>query len=298
VKTTELFVEQVIIGLAVIAVGALIIGGAVVKFVLTAELGELAVVVAVAYLIGIVFDRFSDTLLGGLEQHHRLRFALKQLKSGLAPLEDPFPEDKYRMLILRHNRASDYAHYLRSRIRLTRAMTVLAPALFVAISGTLSKVAGIERNVICMVVVAVYTISFLVRVRKRQNASAENLKKHPKGSYDPPRTTALLDGVVHEWYAKKWLAQNGKEDLSVALFVLRSEPISWAVLVLATVGAASFVLFHQPQQESVHLVAGLILLGGPAVTALMGWSWWRISETFCRFLADHDRFFPETQPTD
>jgi hypothetical protein len=297
-KTTELFVEQVLIGLAVIAVTALIVGGEVASFLLDPKPGELAVILAVAYLIGIIFDRYSDTLLGGLEQHHRLHFALKRFKGGVVPSEDPFPEDKYRIKILHNDRASDYAHYLRSRIRLTRAMTVLVPALMVAIPVTLGTAAGTARHVICFLVVAVYAAFFLVGVKRRKDATADNVTENPKGSYKPPRTTGLLDEVVREWYAKKWSAQDAQEDYPLAVFVLRNESISWAVLVLAIVGLASFVLFHQPEQKLPLLVAGLILVGGLAVTALVGWSWWRITETFCRFLADYDGFSSETRPAD
>jgi len=128
-KTTEVFVEQVLIGLLVILNFALLASPALVSQ-LKFDFQTGAAVVGVAYLIGIVFDRFADTLLEDIERHNRLKFALDEEKRCLKSLaedkpnapenasisKDFFPEDKYRMKLFDSGEAVSYANYLRTRI--------------------------------------------------------------------------------------------------------------------------------------------------------------------------------------
>lgn len=74
-KTTEIFVEQVLIGLLVLATGFLPYcnTGKIKELFESKSIVEGAGIVAIAYLLGIVFDRFADTLLSRLEQYHRLK---------------------------------------------------------------------------------------------------------------------------------------------------------------------------------------------------------------------------------
>jgi len=144
-KTTDLYLEQVLIGFLVILIAALpwipqlwahsgdvktgisIIGG-------SAALGF-------AFFIGIPFDRLADTLSERLDIRHRLKFALDYLIKPEAdrkdfPVGDPFPEDML-MILCRRDQSVTRAHdYLRSRLRLTRALAVYAPAM--AFIATLS----------------------------------------------------------------------------------------------------------------------------------------------------------------
>ena len=102
-KTTELFVEQTLTGFMVLTAAAAPFlawetlqelpdeaqGGI--------DIGSAAGAIGVAYLLGIIFDRFADTLLARLNRWNRLLFAieLKQEKEALFP-DDPFPEDQSR----------------------------------------------------------------------------------------------------------------------------------------------------------------------------------------------------------
>ena len=89
-KTTELFVEQVLIGFMVLLVGALVFWGDVYAFALKRSDKSLdlivtgGILIGTAYLIGMVYDRIADTLLQDIEAQGRLQFALGpfKLKNG------------------------------------------------------------------------------------------------------------------------------------------------------------------------------------------------------------------------
>ncbi|MGI8733497.1 MAG: hypothetical protein ACR2LM_09375 [Pyrinomonadaceae bacterium] len=157
-KTTELFVEQVLIGFLVLLVAALVFWADLYAFLVRRSDKSLellvtgGVLVGAAYLIGMVYDRVADTLLQDIESHGRLQFALARFKfkTGkvrtnevktekipadeedvkdfdiwVAKNRDPFEDGKYRMMVLGSAEATAQMEYLRSRIRLTRAMTTI-----------------------------------------------------------------------------------------------------------------------------------------------------------------------------
>jgi hypothetical protein len=80
-KTTEVFVEQVIIGVLLLFTSALLISEDLFSSVVNLDLGGAIILLGGVYLLGIVYDRFADTLLQDLEQHHRLRFAFKRIEN-------------------------------------------------------------------------------------------------------------------------------------------------------------------------------------------------------------------------
>ena len=99
-KTTEVFIELVLIGSMVLAIAALpflpeivgswltsanwpIVGGIVAS----------AILIGIAYLLGVVFERLADSCMEIWEKHSRLRFASKQKTKHPSPSGDPFPED-------------------------------------------------------------------------------------------------------------------------------------------------------------------------------------------------------------
>lgn len=85
-----------------------------------------------AYLIGILFDRFANTLLSGIEQRHRLDFAW----NPRPPIDDkdPFAEDRNIAALGIDAATGDWLAYLRSRVRLSRALATFLPALIVAVA--------------------------------------------------------------------------------------------------------------------------------------------------------------------
>src|SRR5688572_18036272 len=102
-KTTELFVEQTLTGFLVLTAGAAPFlswenlqnlpdeakGGI--------DISSAAGAIGAAYLLGVIFDRFADTLLERVNRWNRLLFAieLKEENKALSP-DDPFPEDRLR----------------------------------------------------------------------------------------------------------------------------------------------------------------------------------------------------------
>jgi hypothetical protein len=99
-KTTELFVEQTLTGFLVLTAEAA-------PFLSWEKLQDLpdeakggidissaAGAIGIAYLLGVIFDRFADTLLERINRWNRLLFAI-ELKEENKPLSpnDPFPED-------------------------------------------------------------------------------------------------------------------------------------------------------------------------------------------------------------
>jgi hypothetical protein len=126
VNATDVYVEQLIIGGIVVVIVCVLMTGALPPMTWNKTGVAFA---AIAYLVGLLYDRVGDTLLERIEKRQRLEFAREQ-----KPASDPFPEDVYRMKVLRagDDIAKQY-QYLRSRIRLARAMTTLAPAGTIAL---------------------------------------------------------------------------------------------------------------------------------------------------------------------
>ena len=136
-KSTELFVEQTLTGFLVLTAAAAPFlswetleklpdeakGGI--------DISSAAGAIGAAYLLGVIFDRFADTLLERFNRWNRLLFAieLKEKNEGLSP-DDPFPEDRLQIEVIHQgDEAWEWMDYLRSRIRIARAMAAFVPAL-------------------------------------------------------------------------------------------------------------------------------------------------------------------------
>src|SRR5687767_14489046 len=139
-KTTELFVEQTLTGFLVLtAAAAPFLSWATLQELPDEakggiDIGSAAGAICVAYLLGVIFDRFADTLLARFNRWNRLLFAieLKQENKALSP-EDPFPEDELQIAVIHAgDEAWEWMDYIRSRIRLARAMTAFVPAVTVS----------------------------------------------------------------------------------------------------------------------------------------------------------------------
>ena len=95
------------------------------------DISSAAGAIGAAYLLGVIFDRFADTLLERFNRWNRLLFAieLKEENKALSP-DDPFPEDRLQIEVIHEgDEAWEWMDYLRSRIRVARAMTAFVPAL-------------------------------------------------------------------------------------------------------------------------------------------------------------------------
>ncbi len=260
-KTTEIFVEQVLIGLLVLATGALPYVEWSQLEVTLPDIGKGAGIIVLAYLLGIVFDRFADTIVQRFEQYNRLKFAV-QLKGNSHEIKnsksDPYPEGVLRAKILgKDGETSGWMEYLRSRIRLTRSLAVFTPA--VTLSGLLAArpeaVPGHVPPIILGVMALTYVFSFII---------VKVVSRH-----------------------KKWkLPKTGEEGIESAVknFCWKREPTTAAVAVLVFVAAILVALFASEEPRSLFKTLPILLIGC-GISVLSAWSWWRITHTFMKFLA-------------
>jgi hypothetical protein len=106
-KTTELFVEQTLTGFLVLTVAAapFLSWEQLEKIPVEAkggiDISSAAGAIGAAYLLGVIFDRFADTLLERFNRWNRLLFAieLKEENKALSP-DDPFPEDRLQIEVI------------------------------------------------------------------------------------------------------------------------------------------------------------------------------------------------------
>lgn len=269
-KTTELFVEQMLIGLLVLAAGGLLMPGQPMDAFWNLGPGESAAVLAVAYLIGVVYDRCADTILQDLERHHELWFTVGLVK-GSKPEKETFPLSNLRIKILESDTATDYAHYLRSRIRLTRAMATLAPALSIGLLNLEMKDDG-YRVMSASLVLVTYLAVFFIKLSKTQEEVATNRK--------PKSTDKLfkLSAEEYEDYIRRTGFDKGRKTNTLP-FILRYEEAATGAIVV-TLGSILVAFFCTRDKSAVYLIP----VAGLALTVLFGWAWWRISTTFYRFV--------------
>jgi hypothetical protein len=283
-KTAELLVEPLLIGYSVLVLAALLASPDLEKWLLSVSLDKVATAAAFAYFVGVIFDRVADTILGPLNHHHRLQFALDEITDDRAPAGDPFPEEAYHIRTMQSEWAWEHTSYLRSRIRLLRALVVLTPALGIAVAVRLSEPGTVVRFVAVLIVLVTYLVIGINAGNRPPRIRTERLGK--PGRFDPPRTEDLSDPRVIEWYTNRFPV---KKDIGP--FFLHHEPAAWVFLFLAGVAGA------------VALISGKRLIGlvlPPAVVMAMfvlSWSWWRISETFFTFLRDYYKFAPVKDPS-
>jgi hypothetical protein len=273
-KTTELFVEQTLTGFLVLTAAAA-------PFIPWGALGELpedakggidissaAGAIGAAYLLGVIFDRFADTLLERFNRWNRLLFAIELIEDNkaLSP-EDPFPEDRLQIEVIHEgNQAWEWMDYLRSRIRIARAMAAFVPALTISIALAmgLRDREGTVKAVLA-IVVAGYLVAFLVsRILE-------------KSSRRMPKTYHL----------------NSVQDLEHARAMMRvtREPAFWLALFLIAVGVALIPLGSDAGRDAM---AG-VLATGTVLSGISAWVWWRTTGTFMQFLRDFRKWAREKE---
>jgi hypothetical protein len=264
-KSTELFVEQTLTGFLVLsAAAAPFVGLEIVQQVSDEatgglDIGEAAGAIGAAYLLGVIFDRFADTLLERFNRWNRLLFAieLKEKNEGLSP-HDAFPEDRLQIeVIAQGGEAWEWMDYLRARIRTARAMAAFVPAvtLSVALALFFDDSPGTVRAVLA-IVVAAYVLSFLAsRILEKSS------RRLPK-TYD-----------LHS-----------DEDFVRARANMRTmrEPVFWLVVVLIALGIALIVRSEDADRVAL---AGVLATGG-VLGAISAWAWWRMTITFMQYLRD------------
>jgi hypothetical protein len=271
-KTTELFVEQTLTGFLVLAAGAA-------PFLSWEKLEKLpgeakggldissaAGAIGIAYLLGVICDRFADTLLERINRWNRLLFAieLKKENKALSP-DDPFPEDELQIEVIhKGDEAWEWMDYIRSRIRVARAMTAFVPAVTLSIELAVGfrGQTGMIRAVLA-IVVAAYVAAFLA------SQLLERSRRRLPKTYD-----------LHT-----------DEDCQNARAQLRAttEPTFWLGVFLLALGLGLITIGDGPGRAAMAAV----LATGAVLTAISGWAWWRTTETFMEFLRDFRRWAPK-----
>ncbi len=283
-KTTQLYIEQVIIGFLIIVIVLFPwLPEAITKFepIKSSFSGFAAVgsaALGIAFFLGIPFDRLADTLTERLDHAQRLAVAFVRAPK-IATGTDPYPEDELLLKCLtKQNGITARMDYLRSRIRLSRALAVYGPAL------TATSTFGAARYhqivpadylkwliLLFLAIAAAYTVWTLAIIR-----FAKEL----------PRT----DDVAFVAAAKnrdlvplcRWtVTARGKiSDFSI----WRSEAKFYAPAALLIIG----VLLSTSCDAVADRGHGLFLvaLGGIVLTTISAWSWWRTSNTYRKFLLD------------
>ncbi len=281
-KTAEFLVEPLLIGYAVLVTAAMLAMGDPGPWLPTNTSGEIATLAVFAYFVGVVFDRVADTILGPLEQHYRLQFALRHLRQPhhipTAAADDPFPKDAYQVRVMQNEQAWAHASYLRSRIRLVRALVVLTPALGVA--SAVYAVANPRDEAIRWMgsagVVVAYAVVGMRAARRPDRVTVAAADAKASG-YDPPRTAGLSDPVIRRWYTDRF-----GDNLPLYDLVIRAEPAHRIALLLAGIAGLIALVGGSLAFALLIPIATILLL------SVLTFCWWRITETFFTFLRNYN----------
>lgn len=271
-KTTELFVEQTLTGFLVLSAGAApflswdklqklpgdVKGGI--------DISSAAGAIGAAYLLGVIFDRFADTLLERFNRWNRLLFAigLKEDGKALSP-DDPFPEDQLQIEVIKEgDEAWEWMDYIRSRIRVSRAMTAFVPALTLSLELAIGLRDRSDMvKVVLALVVAAYVSAFLA------SQMLERSRVRLPKTYD-----------LHT-----------SEDCRKARAGMRAtrEPVFWLGVVLIAFGVGLIAVGPAPSRVGMAAV----LATGAVLTAISAWTWWRTTGTFMQYLRDFRKWTPQ-----
>ena len=309
-KTTQMYIEQVILGLLVLmAIWLFIMPVFFVEKLLTIDwfskdsrgFAEATLVVMAAYLVGMVYDRVADTILEEVDRHHRLRFALKGVLNKLGKNrrvpkinKDPFPETKLRINAMKNGEAAQDMDYLRSRMRLMRGLCTLIPLYTVIASLYLatdwsSPVSDRQLWIASgAAMLTAYGLVLLCDVISRP------------GDWQPPPKTGDLPAVNE--YATSHIAMAAgetgkpetKDESGKAVPVWRAADFyrdpAW--YGFAFVIATSIGILAKTGKLATYWpvpVAGVVL------TLLTGWVWLRVSKTFMLFIESFAKYGNEAR---
>ena len=253
-RQTEIYVEQVIIGFCVLVIVDVLLTGRVPQ---PSDKGLLtgAIVIGASYVVGILYDRCADSLLERFDRWNRIRFAVRGTPDDhMTPPawpSDPFPQFSRKLSV------KEEAAYLKSRLRLMRAMTTLVPAMTIAV---LVARASFFPRPCPLVLIATVGMYFLVALLSREEVPRtddKNLTEYVRSRRRTP----------HEGKIRLRFAPGGwTEPAVIGWFLLSAEAI--AIAAWSGDWPEGFVI----------AVAGMLL------TLLVAWSWVRISYTFMSLL--------------
>jgi|GEM_PF-4549069 len=307
-KSTEIVLEQLIIGLLFMVIVVLFVWGNPLPLLHPGDdafqtffFGVLVIIAA--YAAGIVVDRWSDTLLEQLERLIRIQVYLRKITyiELLMSTADSLPVEPSLRLEIRNKDGGipDYHDYLRRRMRITRALTCLMPALFLALALFDYQCTSQEDvrwaaggiTFALYAIVLTYSIFFectLKRILRRFDRLCV------LGKYLVPKTHDIenLKNYVTIHKPKKRL---NCEKIRIEIRfkdITNPATLGLILFIFFEIGLLYFLHGHHMQMDFVKI---LLLGGGVVVTCLVGWAWWRISKTFFTFLRHYNQFGREKE---
>jgi aromatic ring-cleaving dioxygenase len=269
VKLGELFFEQVLIGLVVLGVLGLPFAPELMSQAKVSDISTIlgvaggAVILGVAFILGLVFDRVADSLADRLDTHNRLCYTLRQEKPRQP---DPYPEDAYRVAVLKLEKdVVVWMNYHRSRIRVARALMVYGPAV------ALAAVVGAARIVVPQHVVS--SPLWLLAVPLTYIGAGWAITTRQK----LPKT--YQDLTAHAGRYRRLIHPRDDADAAApsAGRILLGEPLVLSETILSVL---TLVLAIATGRVS-PIVTGVAVV---ALTVLSAWTWWRISMTYRGYL--------------
>ena len=286
-KSTEIVIEQLIIGLLFIVIVVMFAWGNPLPLLQSGDdayqtfiFGVLIVIAA--YAAGIVVDRWSDTLLEQLERLVRIQVYLKNTSyrelccSKTVSLPN---EPSIRLEIQKKDDGiADHHDYLRRRMRISRAITCLMPAFFLALASMeyQGKDQEIMRWIIGGGVFFIYAFVLVYSIFLREENKVP--KTHPtKPLCGYLKQFAPDDSAVHDKMNIEFHARH------------LANPATVGLIIFAISGVLLLVCLHN-FYSPINTVKIFLYIGGIIVTCLVGWAWWRISKTYFTFLQHYTRF--------
>jgi hypothetical protein len=313
-KTTEIFIEQVLIGFLVLlafslpytreiwallftpqAQGAVTSSNGGGTTDLSKIIGVSAFLVGSAYLLGTLFDRYADQILQPVERCIRTQLAIDGQKTSTDQpngRNDPFPENLYRVYMLHTaETAADWFAYLRSAVRLCRAMALLVPGI------TLGAVLGYYGETLQwpmpflpgflsprvfwssgILVLSYFGFPVLISIVVLPILTASTGIR----TFTPPRTDK------NEWVAYAKLRGWGSKEPSASFAFWRLVDIlfrvaTWIGIILLV---TAFIAAREAPVLSNIVVprAPLVWAIGAILTSMAAWVWWRVTKTFMNYL--------------
>jgi hypothetical protein len=281
-KSTQIVIEQLFIGLFFfLIIGIFLVGRKILptewpgSFPDSWALG--AFLFIAAYAAGVVIDRLSDTLLDKLFSINRIKAVSKrltwpELERFSVYLLDPYPEACLRMEIYdKGGGIAEHHAYLRTRIRITRAITCLLPAFFISLQTAYYVKSDQHRYYIGLLTLLTYLLLIIVAIVTDDKYSIPKSYKIDKfKEYIEKRCGDCGNDTENNIKLKinrtEWICQPGS---GLIIFV-----------IISVVIAYNFSWIKSPPNMRPDLFPALL----PLITLLAGRAWWRISKTFFNLL--------------
>ncbi len=292
-KTTELYLEQVFVGFMIIFIALApwlpeIIAALPKEGDLARLAGIASAAIGLGFLIGIPFDRLSDTLTERLDTLQRLTLAFEEAqKPENRQATDPFAEDALLLSCLgaQSSNVTNRLDYHRSRIRLSRALAAYLPAMTVMAAVGISRpVSGkFDKPVFFLLgdhpLKIQYVYAFIVFAYAAWMVLLSLPPSLPRTRDDeflgPAKDGIWIKRPPWSWFSS--MVDTSVRPRKVSLSILwLLEWQTWLVPLILLISPV--ILLHS--NASIALVSAI----GTAMTALAAWSAWRIGSTYRKFL--------------